>query len=417
MHIPKMDQSLDQKLLVQIEEMQIQFNQRFDEMKSLIRSSSNGNSSSDANSRHVITPPLKSNGFTQNGNSPSPYQNGSYNPKMGINDDHVIPKPQMTNGGDFPRANFASNIAAPKSATVPPPISMPQSRQMHNSNLIPPMPQIPMSMPKAPSPQMPMSVPRPMPSAVNLGYLPPKAPSPLATPANFYTSAGLSFMNVEFGKPTDVVLSYAYSARSFFVQLNYDEVSLFYTKLNELYGKWEDRLDSNSIRNAISTKQLVCAFNDDEKTYYRAQVVRETEGKFLVRFVDFGDIKLLQGKDVHKLHSDFAKLPILGFHCYLRGNFSYFYLTFYYISIFSDAWTSDNIKCDAAIMDFINLPIFNNVTRAIFGPSTSGYKFPISLLVQEAGSWKNVFHCNSFESQSTGTYAEFWKEFLKDTKF
>ena len=270
---------MDNQVLCKIDELKLHIDRRLDEIYSLLRSSHG-----DQSKEHLPISPVPANskdfGFP-------PVANGTYNagPIISCSGD-------LMNGND----DLLVDISPKQNATKQP--------EMKPTEVTKP---VEVKQPETKPPEQPV-----LNGACN-GY---RSPSP-----NYAVEVAdaLNYIKVEFGRFIDINLSYVYSSRSFFVHLNYEEVENFYMKFNEHYATMTTVNDLNLSPNSISIHQLCCVFNQDDSSYYRAQILKDSEGKYLVRFVDFGDMYLVAPKFMYKLFPEFAKVPIFALHCFLEG--------------------------------------------------------------------------------------------------
>ncbi|XP_060945080.1 RING finger protein 17 [Limanda limanda] len=144
--------------------------------------------------------------------------------------------------------------------------------------------------------------------------------------ARFYSPVTLSKRTLLFYPPVyptnnralNAVVSHINNPADFYIQLvdNMDSL-LLSVKLQDYYnatsvaGKEDLNIYCPSIGQA-------CVARYDDKLWYRAQVMGHPGGRNVeVRFVDFGNIKILSVSDLRMMKDEFFALPSMAIHCCL----------------------------------------------------------------------------------------------------
>lgn len=146
--------------------------------------------------------------------------------------------------------------------------------------------------------------------------------SKMPTPVPFAAKASkkpLAYLSVPYDEPVSVQFSHIYSSRNFNVHLDYDKVTRFCSKVNALYSDGSMSVPLKTLE--IKMKMLCCIFNENEGTYYRAQIIKESDikSKYIVNLVDFGEIVSIDLKFIFPLDPLFKNIPILAINCFLEG--------------------------------------------------------------------------------------------------
>lgn len=146
--------------------------------------------------------------------------------------------------------------------------------------------------------------------------------SKMPTPVPFPVKASknpLVYVSVPYDEPVSVQFSHIYSSRNFNVHLDYDKVTRFYTKVNALYSDGSMSVPLKTLE--IKMKMLCCIFNENEDSYYRAQIIKESEikSKYIVNLVDFGEVLSIDLKFIFPLDPLFKDIPIFAINCFLEG--------------------------------------------------------------------------------------------------
>ncbi|CAJ1079084.1 RING finger protein 17 isoform X4 [Xyrichtys novacula] len=115
----------------------------------------------------------------------------------------------------------------------------------------------------------------------------------------------------------DAVVSHINSPSDFYIQLvDSMEFMLLQAKLQECYNATSAAEEDLKVYCPVIEQAYVALFED--KQWYRAQVIGHLgERKVEVRYVDFGNKKILPVCDLRKIKDEFFALPALAIPCYL----------------------------------------------------------------------------------------------------
>ena len=123
----------------------------------------------------------------------------------------------------------------------------------------------------------------------------------------------LPFNNESFS----LLVTEVYSPDEFYIQIldSCDKLSKLSSSLNEYFSSNK----SPSLSSRPSAGSLVCAMFSQDGAWYRGEVLETSADSCRVRFIDYGNIEIVQLCDMAECPCDFISFPILATHCCLHG--------------------------------------------------------------------------------------------------
>ncbi|XP_058476020.1 RING finger protein 17 isoform X2 [Solea solea] len=171
----------------------------------------------------------------------------------------------------------------------------------------------------------------------------------------------------------DAVVSHINNPADFYIQLVENMESLLLScKLQDCYSAETEQDDLNVYCPAIGQ---ACVARYDDQLWYRAQVTGHPGGrKVEVRFVDFGNVKILSVSDLKKIKDEFFALPSMAIHCCLSD----------VIPLDGATWS------DACTDRFISLAHQKLVTIVAKGKGAKSRPLPLQLYVRSHDEQINI---------------------------
>ena len=133
-----------------------------------------------------------------------------------------------------------------------------------------------------------------------------------------HLTSRLNYASVPLGVFFTVRLSFIYSSRNFYINLNFDEVEDFSLQLNKKYN--DKSCKEQPVFDHVTLGTFYCFKNPNNNRYYRAQIVGDNGSKqFKILLVDFGEIINSVSNNLYYLDEEFAT-PIYAINCFIEGS-------------------------------------------------------------------------------------------------
>lgn len=117
----------------------------------------------------------------------------------------------------------------------------------------------------------------------------------------------------------NIQLSFVYSSRNFFVQLDYNGLEQFNQKMTDFYQNVDKSLITIESSDIVVNKNYAL-FNVDDEGFYRIRILKiidDTSVKAI--YIDYGETIEVLKCNIFKLVTEFKKVPIFALECFING--------------------------------------------------------------------------------------------------
>lgn len=116
-----------------------------------------------------------------------------------------------------------------------------------------------------------------------------------------------------------IMLSFVYSSRNFFVNLQHDKMIEFYVKFNQDYFEIDKEL-IKLLPYEIIIDRIYAVFNPADESYYRAKVLDFIPNDSVrITFIDYGEEMDFEKQNLFKLLPPYDKEPPFALNCFIDG--------------------------------------------------------------------------------------------------